>query len=66
MQQIYHEIGLHKLCKEISQKYKFDFTDAIHEAFNFRTDYQIVTNNVMKKIQKIRKEINITQFRTEK
>jgi len=25
LQQIYHELGLHKLCKEISQKYKFDF-----------------------------------------
>lgn len=29
-----------------------DFTDAIHEAFDFRTDYQIVTNNMMKKILK--------------
>jgi transposase len=27
-----------------------DFTDALHEAFRFRTDYQIVTKNVMKKI----------------
>ena len=25
LQQIYHALGLHKLCKEISQKYKFDF-----------------------------------------
>ena len=25
LQRIYHELGLHKLCKEISQKYKFDF-----------------------------------------
>ena len=25
MQKIYHELGLHKICKEISQKYKFDF-----------------------------------------
>lgn len=25
LQQIYHELGLHKLCKKISQKYKFDF-----------------------------------------
>lgn len=25
LQQIYHEIGLHKLCKKISQKYKFCF-----------------------------------------
>lgn len=29
-----------------------DFTDAIHDAFNFRTDYQIVTTNMMKKIFK--------------
>jgi len=29
-----------------------DFTDALHEAFGFRTDYQIVTKNVMKKIFK--------------
>jgi len=27
-----------------------DFTDALHEAFGFRTDYQIVTTNNMKKI----------------
>ncbi|MDQ2088218.1 IS1634 family transposase [Herbivorax sp. ANBcel31] len=25
LQQIYHELGLHKLCKEISQKYKFKY-----------------------------------------
>jgi transposase len=25
LQKIYHELGLHKICKEISQKYKFDF-----------------------------------------
>lgn len=29
-----------------------DFTDALHEAFGFRTDYQIVTTSVMKKIFK--------------
>lgn len=29
-----------------------DFTDALHEVFGFRTDYQIVTKNVMKKIFK--------------
>jgi hypothetical protein len=29
-----------------------DFTDALHEAFGFRTDYQIVTKNMMKKIFK--------------
>jgi transposase len=29
-----------------------DFTDALHEAFGFRTDYQIVTSNNMKKIFK--------------
>ena len=29
-----------------------DFTDALHAAFNFRTDYQIVTSNMMKKILK--------------
>ena len=29
-----------------------DFTDALHEAFGFRTDYQIVTNQNMKKIFK--------------
>ena len=27
-----------------------DFTDALHEAFDFRTDYQIVTRSKMKKI----------------
>jgi len=25
LQQIYHELGLHKICKEISRKYKFEF-----------------------------------------
>jgi transposase len=25
LQKIYYELGLHKICKEISQKYKFDF-----------------------------------------
>lgn len=25
LQQIYHELGLHKICKEISQKYKFEY-----------------------------------------
>ena len=29
-----------------------DFTDALHEAFSFRTDYQIVTTSKMKKIIK--------------
>lgn len=29
-----------------------DFTDALHEAFSFRTDYQIVTTKQMKKIFK--------------
>jgi transposase len=29
-----------------------DFTDTLHEAFGFRTDYQIVTNRQMKKILK--------------
>jgi len=25
LQKIYHELGLHKICKKISQRYKFDF-----------------------------------------
>jgi hypothetical protein len=25
LQQIYHELGIHKICKEISQKYRFEF-----------------------------------------
>ncbi|MEL7568830.1 MAG: IS1634 family transposase [Dehalobacterium sp.] len=29
-----------------------DFTDALHDSFNFHTDYQIVTTNMMKKIFK--------------
>lgn len=32
-----------------------DFTDALHEAFAFRTDYQIVSNKQMKKFLKIPK-----------
>lgn len=27
-----------------------DFTDALHEAFGFRTDYEIISENKMKKI----------------
>ncbi len=27
-----------------------DFTDALHETFGFRTDYQIVAKKIMKKI----------------
>ena len=33
-----------------------DFTDALHEAFGFRTDYQIVTTKQMKKIFRNTKE----------
>lgn len=33
-----------------------DFTDALHEAFDFRTDYQIVTTRMMKKILKATKK----------
>jgi hypothetical protein len=29
-----------------------DFTDALHDAFGFRTDYQISTTSMMKKIYK--------------
>jgi len=29
-----------------------DFTDALHDAFGFRTDYQILTHSYMKKIFK--------------
>lgn len=32
-----------------------DFTDALHHAFGFRTDYEIVTENQMKKIYKATK-----------
>jgi len=32
-----------------------DFTDDIHEVFGFRTDYEIVTKKIMKKIFKITK-----------
>ena len=33
-----------------------DFTDALHEAFGFHTDYQIVTSKQMKKIFKATKK----------
>ena len=29
-----------------------DFTDALHDAFGFRTDYQIISNRIMKKLFK--------------
>lgn len=39
-----------------------DFTDALHDAFGFRTDYQIVSTQNMKKILKKQKDKNITHF----
>lgn len=33
-----------------------DFTDALHNSFGFRTDYQIVSKNEMKKIIKATKK----------
>lgn len=39
-----------------------DFTDALHYAFDFRTDYQIITSTKMKKIFKDSKNKNITTF----
>ncbi len=33
-----------------------DFTDALHEAFGFRTDYEIVSNRELKKIYKSTKK----------
>lgn len=34
-----------------------DFTDALHDAFGFRTDYQIVSKKEMKKIFKETKKV---------
>jgi hypothetical protein len=34
-----------------------DFTDALHETFDFRTDYQIITLKQMKKIFKATKKL---------
>ena len=39
-----------------------DFTDALHDTFGFRTDYQIVKTNQMKKILKKLKNEKITHF----
>jgi hypothetical protein len=39
-----------------------DFTDALHDAFGFRTDYQIVTLKQMKKILRIPKSKKSTHF----
>ncbi|AKL96598.1 transposase [Clostridium aceticum] len=36
----------------ISTYMRTDLTDALHKAFGFRTDYQIIKNNQMKKIFK--------------
>ena len=33
-----------------------DLTDSLHEAFGFRTDYEIVTNSMIKKILKLSKQ----------
>ena len=37
-------------------------TDALHEAFGFRTDYEIVTQKNMRNILKQTKKGNSTQF----
>jgi transposase len=56
-----HEIigGLRDMCFQeikgegyVPSYTRTDFTDALHDSFNFRTDYQIVTSNTMKKIFK--------------
>lgn len=39
-----------------------DFTDALHNAFGFRTDYQIVTNKQMKKNFKDTKRKKVRTF----
>ncbi|WP_349239098.1 hypothetical protein [Petroclostridium sp. X23] len=41
-----------------------DFTDALHEAFGFLTDYQIVTTSMMKKVLKKRKNKKVRTFYT--
>ena len=38
-----------------------DITDELHEAFGFRTDYQIITSQRMKKIIKSSKDRNLTR-----
>ncbi|MEC1718469.1 hypothetical protein P9E56_07825, partial [Schinkia azotoformans] len=43
-----------------------DFTDALHEAFGFRTDYQIISNRQMKKIFRDTKKKKYSIFRTYK
>ena len=39
-----------------------DFTDSLHEAFGFRTDYEIVNTSQIKKILDKQKNKNITHF----
>jgi hypothetical protein len=39
-----------------------DFTDDIHEAFGFRTDYQIVSKSQMKKFLDVQNHKYITHF----
>ncbi len=39
-----------------------DFTDALHDAFGFRTEYEIVTENQMKKYSKLQKAKKIGNF----
>jgi transposase len=48
------EMNFHEIPGEgyIPAYTRTDFTDDLHEIFNFRTDYQIVTNKKMKKILK--------------
>lgn len=46
------EMNFHEIIGDgyIPTYTRTDFTDALHEAFGFRTDYQIVSNRQMKKI----------------
>ena len=39
-----------------------DFTDALHESFEFRTDHEIVSEKKMKKIFKDKKSKKGTHF----
>lgn len=52
------EMNFHEVDREgyIPTYTRTDLTDALHESFGFRTDFQIIKNAQMKKIQRLSKK----------
>ena len=63
LQKIYNELKLREICKAkikeagyIPSYTRTDLTDKLHEVFGFRTDYEIMVPEAMKKIFSLTKK----------